>query len=90
MKSKLVLFFLTMALQGAFAQTQVKKLDNEDATKLTLDQRVVHETDRKTKRGKKKMSVAKKVRIEKQQIRRARRTPVQKQKRISIATPTNF
>jgi hypothetical protein len=51
-----------------------KKLSKSEAANLTQEQRLVHETDRKSKGGKKKISNKKKQRIQTKQTRAARRT----------------
>ena len=52
---------------------QKGKLNKEDSKRMTQDQRVLYESDRKSKGGKKKMSMKKKVRIDKKQARKAKR-----------------
>jgi len=58
----------------AQAQSKTKKLSKEEAADKTPDQRLVHETNRKSKQGKKDISTKKKVKMEQKQDRRARKT----------------
>ena len=55
----------------SFAQSR-KKLTKEESASLTVEQRLVHETNRKGKHGKKKVSVKEKYKISKKQDRRSR------------------
>jgi hypothetical protein len=79
MKKVLVLcLFVALSLPG-FAQNS-QKVSKEESSKMTHDQRVVKETDRKSKHGKKKMSTRKKVRIAKKEARKAKRMKQPKRK----------
>jgi hypothetical protein len=64
-----------------FAQQKSSKLTKEESSKMTRDQRVVHEVNRKSKGGKKDVSWKKKVRIDKKQARKSRRTKQPKRKK---------
>ena len=55
------------------------KLTKDESRKMTQDQRVLYESDRKSKRGKKKMSMKKKVKVDKKQARKAKRMKQPKQ-----------
>ena len=71
------LLLATIALtfgQSRDKKIKSKKLSKSEAAKLTPEQRLVHESDRKTKGGKKKMSTAQKAKIEKKQARAAKHT----------------
>jgi hypothetical protein len=70
--------FIALSLPG-FAQTS-SKLSKEESAKMTHDQRVIHESDRKSKHGKKKLSTKKKMRIDKRQTRKAKRMKQPKRK----------
>ncbi|HEU5292792.1 MAG TPA: hypothetical protein VFU05_19220 [Cyclobacteriaceae bacterium] len=63
-------FFIALSLP---VMAQKGKLNKEDSKRMTQDQRVLYESDRKSKGGKKKMSMKKKVRIDKKQARKAKR-----------------
>ena len=69
----LVTFAVTLG-QSRDKKLKSKKLSKSESANLTPDQRFVHENDRKSKKGKKKMSLKQKVRIEKKQARSAKRT----------------
>jgi len=60
--------FIALSLP-AFSQ----KLSKDDSRKMTQEQRIVYESDRKSKGGKKKLSMKKKAKIDKKQARRAKR-----------------
>ena len=51
-----------------------KKLSKSEAANLTPEQKLVHESDRKTKEGKKKLSTKQKSKIQKKQARAAEHT----------------
>jgi hypothetical protein len=81
MKKKLflVICVLLASIAVSFGQSRdkkptSKKLSKSEAANLTPEQRLVHETDRKTKGGKKKMSTKQKARIQKRQARAAKNT----------------
>ena len=65
----------------AFAQQKNSKLTKEQSSKMTRDQRVVHEANRKSKGGKKDVSWKKKVRIDKKQARKSRKIKQPKRKK---------
>jgi len=82
MKKLLLITCLLLACSLAFGQNKdkklkSKKLSKEDAANLTPEQRLIHEEDRKSKGGKKKISAAKKAKIQRKQSRAAKhiRTP---------------
>jgi hypothetical protein len=66
MKKVLGIAILVLLAAPAVAQ-------KEDMAKSTHDQRVVREVDRKSKRGKKDVSLKKKVRIDKKDARKSKR-----------------
>lgn len=63
---------LLFASQVAVAQTD-GKLSKEEASRMTQEQRVVHESDRKSKHGKKDLTLKKKIRISKEMDRKSRK-----------------
>jgi len=75
-KTVLVLFCLFLACTVSFAQSnkriKSKKLSKDDAATMTPEQRLVHETNRKSKGGKKNVSAKKKIRIQRRQNRAAK------------------
>lgn len=73
MKKALLLFVLLAISTITFAQKKNKKLKSEESAKMTQDQRYVHETTRKSKSGKKDLSLKKKIRTEEKQDRKARK-----------------
>ena len=75
----LVMCLLLATIAGTFGQSRDKKIKSKKLSKsesatLTPEQKLVHETDRKTKAGKKKMSTKQKARIQKKQARAAKNT----------------
>lgn len=58
---------------SAFAQKKNTKLTKEESAKMTQDQRVLYEVDRKSKNGKKNVSMRKKIRIDKREARKSKR-----------------
>ena len=71
----LLLATVAMTLgQSRDKKLKSKKLSKSEAANLTQEQRFVHESDRKSKRGKKKMSLGQKVRVERKQARAAKHT----------------
>jgi hypothetical protein len=82
MKRLLIVTSLLLAtIAGSYGQARgkemkTKKLSKSESANLTPEQRLVHETDRKTKSGKKnkKLSTKQKAKIQKKQARSARRT----------------
>jgi hypothetical protein len=73
MKKAILLFVLLAISTLTFAQRKTKKLSSDESSKMTSDQRYVHETQRKSKNGKKDMSLKKKIRTEEKQDRKARK-----------------
>jgi len=76
MKKLLGLCLLIALSSPAFAQ----KLSKEESRKMTQEQRIVYESDRKSKSGKKKLSMKKKAKIDKKQARKAKRMKQPKHK----------
>ncbi len=73
MKKAILLFVLLAISTITFAQKKSKKLSADESAKMTQDQRYVHETQRKSKNGKKDLSLKKKIRAEEKQDRKARK-----------------
>jgi hypothetical protein len=73
MKKTILLFVLLAVSTITFAQKKSKKLTQDESSKMTADQRYVHETTRKSKSGKKDLSLKKKIRTEEKQDRKARK-----------------
>ena len=73
MKKAILLFVLLAISTFTFAQRKTKKLTVDESSKMTSDQRYVHETHRKSKSGKKDLSLKKKIRAEEKQDRKARK-----------------
>ncbi|HZY78563.1 MAG TPA: hypothetical protein VFE50_03505 [Cyclobacteriaceae bacterium] len=73
MKKAILLFVLLAISTFTFAQKKSKKLTTEESSKMTSDQRYVHESTRKSKSGKKDLSLKKKIRTEEKQDRKARK-----------------
>ncbi len=73
MKKAILLFVLLAISTLTFAQKKVKKLSSEESSKMTSDQRYVHENQRKSKNGKKDLSLKKKVRTEEKADKKARK-----------------
>jgi hypothetical protein len=78
---KIFVFVVALALLSisSFAQKS-PKLSTEESSKMTQDQRVMHEVDRKSKRGKKDVSMKKKIKIDKKQARKSKRMKQPKRK----------
>jgi hypothetical protein len=72
MKKSILLAVIMLTGFLAWAQQQ-KKLTKEESAKMTQDQRVVYENDRKSKQGKKDVKLKKKIRTAKKQDRKAAR-----------------
>ena len=72
MKKAILLFVLLAISTFTFAQKR-KKLSTDESSKMTADQRYVHESQRKSKNGKKDLSLKKKIRTEEKQDRKARK-----------------
>lgn len=73
MKKAILLFVLLAISTLTFAQKKTKKLSSDESSKMTADQRYVHESQRKSKNGKKDLSLKKKIRTEEKQDRKARK-----------------
>jgi hypothetical protein len=86
MKKTLFVFVLSLFTTLVLAQEKVhaKKLTREEEAQLTAEQRLAHETERKSKGGKRKVSTKEKARIQKRQVKRAERVkPPRQPKRKS-------
>jgi hypothetical protein len=71
---KAILLFVLLAISTfSFAQKKSKKLSADESAKMTSDQRYVRESTRKSKSGKKDLSLKKKIRTEEKQDRKARK-----------------
>lgn len=66
------IFFLLLIISSAYAQ-KTPKVTKSQTKQLTPEQRLVLESNRKSKGGKKKLSMKKRVKIDKKQDRKARR-----------------
>lgn len=73
MKKAILLFVLLAITTISFAQKKSKKLTADESAKMTPEQRYVHESTRKSKSGKKDLSLKKKIRTEEKQDRKARK-----------------
>jgi hypothetical protein len=73
MKKAILLFVLLAASTITFAQKRPKRLTQDQSEKMTADQRYVHETTRKSKNGKKDLSIKKRIKTEEKQDRKARK-----------------
>jgi hypothetical protein len=74
MKKTWALYFILFLLATIPVYAQKKrKLTKEESAKLTQDQRVVYESDRKSKNGKKKLTMKQKVKIDRKQARKSRK-----------------
>jgi hypothetical protein len=73
MKKAILLFVLLAISTFSFAQKKTKKLSDNESSKMTADQRYVHESTRRSKSGKKDLSLKKKIRTEEKQDRKARK-----------------
>ena len=80
MKKLAGLIILLSLSISAFAQKKSTKLTKEESAKMTQDQRVLYEVDRKSKNGKKDVSMRKKIRIDKRQSRKSQRIKQPKRK----------
>ena len=79
MKKLSILICLMLACVLAFGQNKdkklkSKKLSKEESANLTTEQRYVHESNRKSKNGKKKVSTAQKAKIQRKQAKAAKHT----------------
>lgn len=83
MKRLIFLIILLTACTVGFAQKsdKKKKLNKAESSHLTQEQRLAHEEDRKTKNGKKNLTMEQKVKMAKKQDRKARKVKGPKQKK---------
>ncbi|HCM74909.1 MAG TPA: hypothetical protein DIS90_00910 [Cytophagales bacterium] len=80
-----ILFIIILALfsfGSAFAQKKIKskKLTKIESADMTREQKLVHESQRKAKKNK-PVSMQKKIRLEKKQIKKSKRTKAPKPKK---------
>lgn len=84
MRGFITALFLFLVLGSAFAQKErkikSKRLNKVEAADMTREQKLVHESERKSKKNK-PVSMQKKIRLEKKQIKSAKRTKAPKPKR---------
>jgi hypothetical protein len=74
MKKTILLFFVLLAASTiTFAQSKPRKADPDESAKMTPDQRYVRETTRKSKNGKKDLSVKKRIKTQEKEDRKARK-----------------
>lgn len=66
------IFFFLLIISSAYAQ-RTPKVTKSQTKQLTQEQRLVLESNRKSKGGKKKLSTKKRVKIDKKQDRKARK-----------------
>lgn len=57
----------------SYGQKKTKKLSRDQSANMTADQRYVHESQRKSNKKKKDLSMKKRVRVEEKQDRKARK-----------------
>jgi hypothetical protein len=67
-----IIFFILLLASGAYAQ-KAPRVTKSQTKQLTPEQRMVLETNRKSKGGKKKLTMKKRVKIDKKQDKRARK-----------------
>ena len=72
-KALLLVVMLAVSILTHAQGQRSRKLSPEDASKKTMDQRFVYESERKSKGKKKNLSVKKKVRIEEKQHKKSRK-----------------
>lgn len=81
MNYTITLFLICFTLGSAFAQKEKKikskRLNKVEAADMTREQKLIHESERKSKKNK-PISMQKKIRLEKKQIRSARKTKAPK------------
>ena len=77
---RLFLLVALLAISFVTYSQRARKSSGIEASEKTADQRLVQETDRKSKGNKKKVSVKKKVRIQEKQYRQAKRIKPSKRK----------
>lgn len=73
MKKLAILLVLLAISFVSFGQKKSKKLSRDQSANMTADQRYVHETQRRSNKKKKDLSMKKRVRIEEKQDRKARK-----------------
>ena len=82
LKKGLLAICLVLICSVGFAQSKKKptskKLTSAESATLTPEQRLVHETNRKSKKGKNDMAVKKKIRIAQKQDRKSRKAKAPK------------
>jgi len=76
----LVLFFWTPIYAQKEKKVKSKRLNKVEAADMTREQKLVHESERKSKKNK-PVSMQKKIKLEKKQIRKSKRTKAPKPKR---------
>lgn len=72
-KVKYILILFICAVAGSSFAQKVEKLRKDQSARMTKEQRLVHESDRKSKKGKKDISMQKKIRTEKKLDKKASR-----------------
>ncbi len=80
MRKTVTLFIILVACVTVSAQQKQRKLTNDEASKMTQEQRLVYETDRKSKNGKRSLSLKKRERINAKQQRRSERIHTKRRK----------
>ena len=78
---KIVFLLIGLFSANAVFAQKSKKLSKDEMTRMTNEQRLVHETNRKSKNGKKEMSNRKKVKVQKKTNRRSEKIKQPKQKK---------
>lgn len=73
MKKLGILLVLLAVSFVSYGQKKTKKLTRDQSSSMTADQRYVHESQRKSNKKKKDLSMKKKVKIEAKQDRKARK-----------------
>ncbi|MBX2969964.1 MAG: hypothetical protein KF803_11385 [Cyclobacteriaceae bacterium] len=67
------LSIVVLVLVSVGVKAQTGPLPKEESARMTQDQRVIYETDRKTKRGKKDISLKKRVKVAKKTDSKSRK-----------------
>lgn len=67
------LSIVALVLVSVGVRAQTGPLPKEESARMTQDQRVIYETDRKTKRGKKDISLKKRVKVAKKTDSKSRK-----------------
>lgn len=84
MRFAITLLLVCFAFGSAFAQKgkkiKSKRLNKVEAADMTREQKLVHESERKSKKNK-PLDMRKKIKLEKKQIRSAKRTKAPKSRR---------